>query len=104
MPTYDYYCEKCEKTFEIFQSMNDKKLKKCIDEECNGPVERLLGTGAGIIFKGSGFMRRIIGVSLIRLEKRLTVIRKKPPVVIQKKIKRKKRARKRKRKNKKLIF
>ena len=33
MPTYDYYCEKCEKTFEIFQSMNDKKLKKCIDEE-----------------------------------------------------------------------
>ena len=55
MPTYDYYCEKCEKTFEIFQSMNDKKLKKCIDEECNGSVERLLGTGAGIIFKGSGF-------------------------------------------------
>ena len=42
MPTYDYYCEKCEKTFEIFQSMNDKKLKKCIDEECNGSVERLL--------------------------------------------------------------
>ena len=35
--------------------MNDKKLKKCIDEECNGSVERLLGTGAGIIFKGSGF-------------------------------------------------
>ena len=55
MPTYDYYCEKCEKTFEIFQSMNDKKLKKCIDEECNGSVERLLGTGSGIIFKGSGF-------------------------------------------------
>ena len=55
MPTYDYYCEKCEKTFEIFQSMNDKKLKKCIDDECNGSVERLLATGAGIIFKGSGF-------------------------------------------------
>ena len=55
MPTYDYYCEKCETTFEIFQSMNDKKLKKCIDQSCGGSVERLLGTGAGIIFKGSGF-------------------------------------------------
>ena len=55
MPTYDYYCEKCEKTFEIFQSMHDKKLKKCIDDECNGSVESLLCTGAGIIFKGSGF-------------------------------------------------
>ncbi|MEC7857510.1 MAG: zinc ribbon domain-containing protein, partial [Verrucomicrobiota bacterium] len=34
---------------------NDKKLKKCIDQSCGGSVERLLGTGAGIIFKGSGF-------------------------------------------------
>ena len=38
-----------------FSTMNDKKLKKCIDQSCGGSVERLLGTGAGIIFKGSGF-------------------------------------------------
>ena len=55
MPTYEYYCEKCEQTFEVFQSMKDKKLKKCQDKNCGGTVERLLGTGAGIIFKGSGF-------------------------------------------------
>ena len=55
MPNYDYQCEKCENLFEVFQSMNDKKLKKCPDRSCGGKVTRLLGTGAGIIFKGSGF-------------------------------------------------
>ena len=55
MPTYDYQCEKCEKIFEIFQSMNDKKLKKCPNNLCGGKVQRLLGVGAGVIFKGSGF-------------------------------------------------
>ena len=55
MPTYDYQCHTCGKTFEVFQSMRDKKLTKCPDKECGGKVERLLGTGAGIIFKGSGF-------------------------------------------------
>lgn len=55
MPTYDYQCEKCGETFEVFQSMNDKKLTKCPDKACKGKVQRLLGTGAGIIFKGSGF-------------------------------------------------
>ncbi|MBD29150.1 MAG: FmdB family transcriptional regulator [Rickettsiales bacterium] len=55
MPTYEYYCEKCEQTFEVFQSMKDRKLKKCQDKNCGGVVERLLGTGAGVIFKGSGF-------------------------------------------------
>ncbi len=55
MPTYDYHCQKCDRTFEIFQSMKDKKLTKCPDKTCGGKVERLLGTGAGIIFKGSGF-------------------------------------------------
>lgn len=55
MPNYDYQCEKCENLFEVFQSMNDKKLTKCPDKSCAGKVTRLLGTGAGIIFKGSGF-------------------------------------------------
>ncbi|MFP6874561.1 MAG: FmdB family zinc ribbon protein [Verrucomicrobiales bacterium] len=55
MPNYDYQCEKCGNLFEVFQSMNDKKLTKCPDGSCSGRVQRLLGTGAGIIFKGSGF-------------------------------------------------
>lgn len=55
MPTYDYVCEKCGHRFEFFQSMNDDKLTDCPLEECDGPVKRLLGTGAGIIFKGGGF-------------------------------------------------
>ena len=55
MPNYDYACAKCGKTFEVFQSMNDPRLETCPDETCGGAVRRLLGTGAGIIFKGSGF-------------------------------------------------
>ena len=55
MPTYDYVCEKCGHDFEYFQSMNDAKLKDCPKEDCDGAVKRLLGTGAGIIFKGGGF-------------------------------------------------
>jgi putative FmdB family regulatory protein len=55
MPTYDYACEKCGRTFEYFQSMNDPRLTECIFEGCGGAVKRKLGTGAGIIFKGSGF-------------------------------------------------
>lgn len=55
MPTYEYACSKCEKTFEVFQSMKDKPLTKCPDKACRGRVKRLLGTGAGLIFKGSGF-------------------------------------------------
>lgn len=53
MPTYDYKCLKCDKRFEFFQSMNDEVLKNCPD--CNGEVKRLIGTGAGAIFKGTGF-------------------------------------------------
>ena len=61
MPTYDYSCEKCGKTFEIFQSMRDEPLRECPKELCrqkkwgHGEVKRLFGTGAGLIFKGSGF-------------------------------------------------
>ena len=55
MPNYDYKCEKCEHVFEVFQSMNDAKLTDCPQEGCDGKVKRLLGTGAAVIFKGSGF-------------------------------------------------
>lgn len=55
MPTYDYQCESCGRTFEYFQSMNDPRLETCQFPDCDGKVKRLLGTGAGIIFKGSGF-------------------------------------------------
>ncbi len=54
MPTYDYVCDACEHEFEEFQSISAKPLKKC--PECGKPrLKRLIGTGAGVIFKGSGF-------------------------------------------------
>ncbi len=55
MPTYEYKCEACGRQFDYFQSMNDPRLETCILDDCDGKVKRLLGTGAGIIFKGSGF-------------------------------------------------
>jgi len=53
MPTYEYECKKCKHTFDVFQNMTAKPLKKC--PVCKGKVRRLIGRGAGIIFKGSGF-------------------------------------------------
>jgi putative FmdB family regulatory protein len=54
MPTYDYECQKCGHRFEKFQSISDPPVKTC--PECKArKVKRLIGTGAGIIFKGSGF-------------------------------------------------
>lgn len=54
MPTYQYECDACGHEFEFLQSMADKKLKKC--PECKKmKLHRLIGSGAGIIFKGSGF-------------------------------------------------
>lgn len=54
MPTYDYRCNACHHEFELFQSMKDSPKKKC--PECGkNALERLIGTGAGILFKGSGF-------------------------------------------------
>jgi len=54
MPTYEYRCDACGHELEEFQSMTAKPLKKCPDCGKNKLV-RLIGTGAGIIFKGSGF-------------------------------------------------
>ncbi len=54
MPTYDYACQKCDHTFEQFQSMRDDPLTKC--PACGKKsLKRLVGGGAGLIFKGSGF-------------------------------------------------
>lgn len=54
MPTYQYECGSCGHAFEAFQSMADKKLKKC--PVCARPqLKRLIGSGSGIIFKGTGF-------------------------------------------------
>jgi putative FmdB family regulatory protein len=54
MPTYDYVCAKCGHKFEVFQSMKDAPLTKC--PKCKkGRVKRLIGTGAGLLFKGTGF-------------------------------------------------
>ncbi|MBI1884596.1 MAG: zinc ribbon domain-containing protein [Chlamydiae bacterium] len=53
MPTYQYECQKCGQSFEKFQRMSDRPLLSC--PKCKGRVKRLIGTGAGLIFKGSGF-------------------------------------------------
>jgi putative FmdB family regulatory protein len=61
MPTYEYLCEKCGKNFDAYQSMKDDAYRICPKELCRkkswgkGKVKRLLGAGAGLIFKGSGF-------------------------------------------------
>lgn len=54
MPTYQYQCSACKHAFEELQSMKEDALTKC--PKCKKKkLERLLGTGAGLLFKGSGF-------------------------------------------------
>src|ERR1700755_2207052 len=61
MPTYEYACLKCGQHFDAFQLMRDEPFRECPKHLCrlekwgHGKVKRLLGTGAGVIFKGSGF-------------------------------------------------
>ena len=56
MPTYDYVCDACEHQFENFQSMSSPVLKKC--PACGkAKLRRLIGPGAAIVFKGSGFYK-----------------------------------------------
>jgi putative FmdB family regulatory protein len=61
MPTYEYVCEKCGHEFEKFQSIAAKPLTICAEELCaqkkwgKGKVKKVIGAGAGLIFKGSGF-------------------------------------------------
>ncbi len=53
MPTYDYKCLACDTQFEKFQGITAPPIEAC--PECGGKVKRLIGAGAGLIFKGSGF-------------------------------------------------
>ncbi len=53
MPTYDYRCQKCDHEFEVMQRITESPLRTC--PKCKGKVKRLIGGGAGVIFKGSGF-------------------------------------------------
>jgi len=54
MPTYEYECQACGYAFEELQTMTDAKLKKC--PKCHkNKLARLIGSGSGMIFKGSGF-------------------------------------------------
>jgi putative FmdB family regulatory protein len=54
MPTYEYRCKSCGHTLELFQSIKDRPVRKCPSCEAR-TLERLIGAGGGIIFKGSGF-------------------------------------------------
>jgi len=54
MPTYDYRCDACGHELELFQSITESPKRKC--PKCGKlKLQRVIGTGAGIIFKGSGF-------------------------------------------------
>jgi len=54
MPTYDYVCDACDHQFELFQSITENAKRKC--PECGrAKLRRLIGPGAAIVFKGSGF-------------------------------------------------
>jgi putative FmdB family regulatory protein len=61
MPTYEYACQKCGQQFEFFQSMKDQPLTTCPKEKCRqkrwgkGRVKKLMSSGAGLLFKGTGF-------------------------------------------------
>lgn len=53
MPTYEYACKHCGHRFELLQKISAPPLEKC--PKCSKKLDRLIGSGSGIIFKGSGF-------------------------------------------------
>ena len=53
MPTYEYQCRECGHLFEAFQKISEDPLKTC--PVCGGGIKRLISSGVGLIFKGSGF-------------------------------------------------
>ena len=53
MPTYEYECQNSGFRFEKFQNMSDEPLKRC--PKCGGPVNRIIGTGGGIILRGAEY-------------------------------------------------
>jgi putative FmdB family regulatory protein len=54
VPTYEYHCEHCEQTFDVFQSFQDDALTAC--PTCGNPVRKVYGN-VGVVFKGSGFYK-----------------------------------------------
>lgn len=59
MPTYEYQCTKCGNVFELFQQITERPKRtvksECKNCDCDAPVVRLIGSGAGVLFKGDGF-------------------------------------------------
>jgi putative FmdB family regulatory protein len=55
MPTYEYECEKCGLLFEEYQRITEPPLTICKKDGCGGNVKRLISSGAGFLFKGTGF-------------------------------------------------
>ncbi len=56
MPTYEYVCDACNHEFELFQSIKEEAKRKC--PECGkNKLRRLIGPGAALVFKGSGFYK-----------------------------------------------
>ncbi len=55
MPHYNYKCEKCDHTWEVYQGIKENPLTKCANPKCKGKAYRVIHGGAGFIFKGSGF-------------------------------------------------
>lgn len=58
MPTYEYRCDKCGKTFEVFQRITDDPVDKC--QDCGGKVQRLVNA-TNFILKGSGWYKTDYG-------------------------------------------
>jgi putative FmdB family regulatory protein len=57
MPTYEYECSKCHKTFEVEQKISDPILKTCPEKECEGEVKRLISGSSSFVLKGSGWSK-----------------------------------------------
>ena len=61
MPTYEYHCHKCNKNFDVFQSISAQAYDVCPQDCCQseewgqGAVQRVISGGSGLLFKGSGF-------------------------------------------------
>lgn len=55
MPTYEYYCSSCDKDIEVFHSIKADPITVCPECDKKGKIKRKISSGAGIIFKGSGF-------------------------------------------------
>lgn len=53
MPTYDFKCNHCGYNFEVFRSITDESVLRC--PKCGNDVDKIIGKGSAIIFKGSGF-------------------------------------------------